>query len=143
MHISIPGTSGSSIQRASRSPILPHNCQNLWELGHSPINCENLNQLLSTYPNIQDAHCLSLGFKFGFSLNFDVPRRRVEFKNMKSAMQYTFQIQEKIDKEVKLGRIMGPFLYPPIYNLRCNSIDLVPQKTRWLANDYEFVISNG
>jgi hypothetical protein len=92
------------------------------------------------YPNVVDASCLSLGFEFGFVLNFTDLRRRVEFKNMVSADQYRVELQEKIDKEVKLGRIFGPFLQPPISNLRCNPIGLVPKKTRWLANDNQFVL---
>ena len=47
---------------------------------------------------------------------------------MTSADQYKFELQEKIDKEVSLGRILGPFLDLPISNLRCNPIGLVPKK---------------
>lgn len=97
-------------------------------MGHSPINSNYLDQLLSIYPKVQDAKCLSLGFKSGFSLNFNGPRKRLEFRNMISAFQYTSQVQEKIDKEVQLGRILGPFSDPPMFNLRCNPIGLVPKK---------------
>jgi hypothetical protein len=47
---------------------------------------------------------------------------------MLSAFQFSSHIQEKIDKEVQLGRILGPFSSPPISNLRCNPTGVVPKK---------------
>lgn len=47
---------------------------------------------------------------------------------MASAVQYSNELQEKIDKEINLGRVLGPFSHPPISNLRCSPIGLVPKK---------------
>ena len=80
-------------------------------MGHSPFNSYYLDQLLSIYPKVQDA------------------RKRLEFMiSMISAFQYTSHVQEKIDKQVQLGRILGPFSDPPMFNLRCNPTGLVPKK---------------
>ena len=47
---------------------------------------------------------------------------------MKSATTHAEQLQEKIDKEVQAGRVAGPFTSPPISNLRCSPIGIIPKK---------------
>ena len=37
-------------------------------------------------------------------------------------------MQNKIDKEVKEGRVLGLFPTPPIENLRVSPLSIVPQK---------------
>lgn len=41
---------------------------------------------------------------------------------MISAEEHAVELHVKINKEIKLGRILAPFPYPPISNLRCNPI---------------------
>jgi hypothetical protein len=42
----------------------------LHELGKTPINFENLRQLIGNYPNKDDAEILFSGFKFGLKINY-------------------------------------------------------------------------
>ena len=100
----------------------------LWDLGRSPINVSLLEQLLQNYPDCENAKCLANGFKFGFKLNYIGDRKRIEFKNMLSTQQFVNEILVKIDKEIELGRVLDPFLYPPISYLRCNPIGILPKK---------------
>lgn len=36
-------------------------------------------------------------------------------------------VKEKLGKEIQLGRMLGPFLSPPIPNLRISPLGMVPQ----------------
>ena len=81
------------------------------------------------YPNRSDAAFLSDGFEFGFKLHFEGPRISFECKNLKSVTQNEQLAKQKLQKEVSLGRMVGPFLKKPISNLRCSPIGLVPKKT--------------
>ncbi|MEW8547777.1 MAG: reverse transcriptase domain-containing protein, partial [Candidatus Thiodiazotropha sp.] len=103
--------------------------QDIWALGHTPINVETLKKLLKDYPNTSDAAFLAEGFEFGFKLHYDGPRHSVDSKNLKSVLQNEDLAKEKLDQEIALGRMAGPFPYKPISNLRCSPIGLVPKKT--------------
>lgn len=100
----------------------------LWDIGSTPINTSNFDSLLVNYPNKEIATVLSNGFKNGFSLQYTGIRKKVEFKNMISAEEHAVELHEKINKEIKLGRILGPFPCPPISNLRCNPVGILPKK---------------
>lgn len=54
----------------------------LHELGKTPINFENLRQLIGNYPNKDDAEILLSGFKFGFKINYYGPRLPVDCKKI-------------------------------------------------------------
>ncbi|XP_056009529.1 uncharacterized protein LOC125680185 [Ostrea edulis] len=55
------------------------------------------------YPFKHIASTLSNGFKNGFSLQYSGLRKKVEVKNMISAQEHAFELQQKISKEVDLG----------------------------------------
>ena len=57
-------------------------------------------------------------------------------KNLKSAIAHPKVVVEKISKEVKAGRVAGPFKYPPIPNLRISPLGLVPKKG---ATDFRLI----
>ena len=46
-------------------------------------------------------------------------------RNLKSA----YDLKDKLQKEIALGRIVGPFDTPPFPNFRCSPVGLVPKKT--------------
>ena len=69
------------------------------------------------------------GFEFGFKLHYEGPHYSVESKNLKSGLQNEELAKEKLEQEIALGRMAGPFPYKPISNLRCSPIGLVPKKT--------------
>jgi hypothetical protein len=106
----------------------------LHELGKTPINFENLRQLIGNYPNKDDAEILLSGFKFGFKINYYGPRLPVDCKNLKSAYQHESETQQQILKEIEMGRIAGPFNERPFTNLRLSPIGVVrkkPPSTGW------------
>lgn len=67
------------------------------------------------------------GFKHGFRLQYQGPRHSVICKNLMSAKQHPKELNEKIEKEIQLGRMAGPFKAMPIPNLRISPIGLVPK----------------
>ena len=67
------------------------------------------------------------GFSEGFRLQYTGPRVSVFAKNLVSAENFKSETRNKLQKEVDLGRILGPFLEKPISNLRVSPIGLVPK----------------
>ena len=103
--------------------------KDIWVLGVTPINVPTLKKLLDIYPNKSDVAFLAEGFEFGFELHYKGPFYSGECKNLKSVLQNEVLANEKLDQEVALCQIAGPFPFKPISNLRCSSIGLVLKKT--------------
>lgn len=72
---------------------------------------------------------MSSGFRYGFKLHYEGPRHPFDTKNLKSVLQNKTAAIEKVENEIRNGRIAGPFKFRPISNLRCSPIGLVPKKT--------------
>ena len=101
----------------------------MWSLGRSPINLNELRKLLLEYPDKLNADILYDGFCTGFKINYTGPRTPLESKNLKSVFQNPELVVKKLQSEIDLGRIAGPFENRPISNLRCSPIGLLPKKT--------------
>ena len=97
--------------------------------------------MLEKYPNKSDAKILSDGFRYGFRLNYTGPRYPQEYPNLLSVRQNADAAVKKLQNEIELGRMAGPFNFRPISNLRCSPIGLVPKKDRRVAFNYTFIIS--
>ena len=68
---------------------------------------------------------LSLGFRLGFNPGTNL---RSSKKNKASAYQHPDIIDAYLSNEIHLGRVAGPFLFPPISNLHVNSFGVIPKK---------------
>ena len=95
----------------------------------SPIRLNVIQPILDKYPDQAAAHTLRTGFSSGFSLGYFGPRLPLEGKNLKSAISNPVMVMKKIMKEVELGRIAGPFVSPPLPNLRVSPIGLIPKSS--------------
>ena len=67
------------------------------------------------------------GFTNGFSLGFQGPRIARDYECFASAAQRPLVVENKLQNEIELGRIAGPFESPPFPNLQCSPIGLVPK----------------
>ena len=63
----------------------------------------------------------------GFSLKYCGPRTHRESPNLISALENGNELKNKIEKEVSLGRVMGPFEHLPISNLQVSPVGIVPK----------------
>ena len=97
-------------------------------LAPTPIKVEVLEKWLNGY-NQMDSYILFNGFKYGFRLNYEGIRKERFSKNLKSAAQYESVVQDKIDKEIKAGRVAGPFNQVPLPHLQISPIGIVPKKS--------------
>ena len=50
-------------------------------------------------------------------------------KKIKSACQYPDIVTSKLEKELKHGRIVGPFIKQPFKHFRTSPVGLVPERT--------------
>ena len=94
----------------------------------TPINVKVLEKYVSCYRH-KDSAILLKGFKSGFAINYDGPRKSRDSKNLKSASQNPDIVMGKINKEISAGRMAGPFLVKPFVNLIVSPVGLVPKKT--------------
>ncbi|XP_062588444.1 uncharacterized protein LOC134250110 [Saccostrea cucullata] len=105
-----------------------HPDKDIWDLGLTPIKVGPLQKYLSQYPDQEAAQYLSNGFQNGFRLFYTGLRLPMQPRNMSSAKNQLSELQSIIDKEIHLGRMAGPFDTPPISNLRCNPVGVLPKK---------------
>lgn len=93
----------------------------------SPVNIANLELELKGY-NPEESEILLNGFREGFPIHYEGPRINFEAKNLKSVYQFPEIVNDKISKEVKEGRVAGPFDNKPLPIFRVSPIGLVPKK---------------
>ena len=94
-------------------------------MGKSPINTAVLCNYLKEYPNERAAKILKDGFSNGFRLGYTGSKTGFEAKNLQSVRSNPRILRQKIDKEVDLGRLAGPFKSPPFPNLKISPVGLI------------------
>lgn len=82
---------------------------------------------LSNY-NPKFTEQLISGFTVGFSLNFGGKRVSCTANNLASAVKNPSAADKKIQKEISLGRLAGPFVSPPFSPFCISPLGLVPKK---------------
>jgi len=60
-------------------------------------------------------------FKYGFKIPFEGEHKFNFNKNLKSAIENSQILKEKINKELVAGRVEGPFARPPFEKFRVSS----------------------
>ena len=86
------------------------------------------NILLQGHPN-QSLVCeVVIGFRQGFKLKYHGPHQGQIHHNLRSAFQHPKLLQQHLDKEVKLNRMLGPFVQKLLQNLICSPVGMVPKK---------------
>ncbi|XP_053558364.1 uncharacterized protein LOC128649240 [Bombina bombina] len=76
-----------------------------------------------------DAELLLTGFSSGFLIPFKEQEGSSFTGNLKSAREFPEVLREKLGKEVRLGRMAGPFRLPPLSGLRVSPLGVVPKKS--------------
>lgn len=89
-----------------------------------------LRALLKDYPDQQEAEWVIQGFTKGFPLGVDPDKRpypRPPCENSDEANRKPDVVRELVQKEVKLGHMLGPFDEPPLPNMVYSPLHLVPK----------------
>lgn len=102
--------------------------QHRLEKGPSPINLTVLASCLKNYPDSEAKLRLLKGFLEGFRIPSSPPTAPFWSANLRSVRGMEDVVRAKIGKEVKAGRVLGPFADPPIPNLRVSPLGVVPKK---------------
>ena len=91
--------------------------------GPTPVNPHGLEPLLRGYDPALVTYLVN-GFRFGFSIRYFGDKVTFRSKNFENPWEVT----DKLNKEVLLGRIIGPLGVRPFDNLRISPLGLVPKK---------------
>ena len=94
----------------------------------TPVKVQVLADYLIDYDKNEKIFLIE-GFSNGFSLGAtDVSYSNLIPRNHKSTYEHPDILKTKIQKEVSLGRYMGPFKSPPFKKFICSPLGLVPKK---------------
>lgn len=83
---------------------------------------------LSKYPDRKAALLITEGFREGFKIPCSLAVVPPVARNLKSALQHPGVVGEKLEKEVALGRMGGPFEAKPLNDLVVSPLGVVPKK---------------
>ena len=95
----------------------------------SPLRAETFQAELCLHPETDFAQAVVKDIVSGVSLGYKGPKHQVRARNLLSADEHPEVIDQTLAKEVQLNRIAGPYDLPPLPNLHCSGIGLVPKKS--------------
>lgn len=94
----------------------------------SPVSLPVLSSWLERYPNRAVAGFLLDGFRSGFRLPIGSGVVVSSPRNLRSARDFPSVVRQKVDAEVLLGRMCGPFGTQPLPDLCISPVGVVPKK---------------
>ena len=86
------------------------------------MNADALQNLLT--PDDDDANFVVSGFRRGFQLGYEGPKISRNCNNSTLANANPLAVAQKLQSEIKLGRIAGPYPKPPFTPFICNPLSL-------------------
>ena len=93
-----------------------------------PIKISRLSEQLQHHPDSKKVNYILEGLTKGFDLEYSGPFEPKTPDNLSIADQDPQVIRNKLHKEIKLGRMVGPFTEPLFPDLNCSPVGLVPKK---------------
>ena len=93
----------------------------------SPVKASELARWLDGYSQVE-VDKLVLGFKEGFRIGYTGHVQPSQPANLKSALDHPIVVDQKIEKEVSLGRFAGPFRSAPFTPFQISPVGVVPKK---------------
>ena len=94
----------------------------------TPVNIANLSTELKHHPNQQFATSLLHDLQWGCHVGYIGPRFARITPNLTSALLHPDAVSAALAKEVSNGHTAGPFQTPPIPNLQCSLLGVVPKQ---------------
>ncbi|XP_063790754.1 uncharacterized protein LOC134945420 [Pseudophryne corroboree] len=115
-------------RRQAVSLPLPPRPVELASKAFSPIIVPELQRWLSLYPDEAAASFLLEGFQHGFRLPIPDSVYVVARQNLRSAREFPQEVRRKVDGEIGLGRMAGPYALSPLPSLCISPVGVVPKK---------------
>ena len=84
--------------------------------------------LLADHPEQDFAQYVISGLENGFSIGFNGSRRRTSSPNLPSAFDNAAFISDYLKNACQRGETAGPYLTPPLPDLHCSGLGVVPKK---------------
>ncbi|KAK6195007.1 hypothetical protein SNE40_000528 [Patella caerulea] len=106
-----------------------------FKIGFTPVNAVKFRDALFGYDE-SEINFIFEGFMNGFPLNITLENIRPYTNNLKSALELPDIVQLKLDKELKAGRIAGPFDEKPFENFHASPLGVVEKK---VAGTYRLI----
>ena len=94
----------------------------------TPVNIVSLSAELKHHPDKQFIANLIHDLQWGCNIGYAGPRSARITPNLKSAYLHPEAVSAALVKEVSNGHTAGPFPTPPIPNLQCSPLGVVPKK---------------
>lgn len=95
----------------------------------TPLRYPQFEEELRNYPDQTWVKELLLNIDNGVSLGYHGRRCQRISRNLCSSAQHPQAIDDEIEKELRKERLVGPFDKPPLPNLQCSGVGVVPKKT--------------
>ena len=107
-----------------------HSSGNKFELVSTPVDLSAFKKELQEYLDRETAEELRNGFKNGFQIQLEGPRKLVISKKLPSANKAPDIVRQKITEELEAGRVAGPVQTVPFPDFRVSPLGLVPKKSQ-------------
>ena len=93
----------------------------------TPINTHHLYQALISHPDQVFVTQLIHNLEHGCAIGYSGPQFSHCCNNLSSAFQQPSVLDNTLASECSAGRILGPFQSPPLPNLRCSGLGMIPK----------------
>ena len=104
-----------------RHSLLPAHCS-------TPANISELERELASHPDRIFVNSLLHDLTYGFDIGYKGPCLPRLIKNLLPVRNNPQVVHDYLQKEIFLNCVTGPFKHPPLVNLQCSPIGLVPKK---------------
>ena len=107
-------------------------------LESNPVTCVRIDRLTTVLHDYDPflKNFLIQGFSYGFHIHYSNLQSRFESPNLLSANDQPNIVTEKLHKEIKAGRVAGPFSALPFDNFVVSPLGLVPKKA---PNEFQLI----
>eukprot|EP00731_Ephydatia_muelleri_P003033 Em0001g3033a len=124
----------SAVESTLSSPAPAPALQGLSKLqrAHTPLRRSAFERELKGHPDKAWVSWLLNGIDNGVSIGYNGPHFPITARNLTSALLHPEIVDAELQKEVELGRILGPFSQRPLEHLRTSGLGAVPKKNgKW------------
>ena len=123
-----PGTQQSPDLASEARSKVEHQRRHQKPLVSSPIDIYPLDLELANHPDRNFAFNLLSTLNEGAHIGYCRPRSARISPNLISPTQHPDVVSSNLKKEVKLGRVAGPYPAPPLANFQCHPVGVIPKK---------------